>query len=195
MIARAPIYVPKSQAAVDLLVELQRARQGMAIVVDEYGGAMGVATVEDILEEIVGEIEDEHDEGPSVRLLAPGVWLASAREPISAINTRLKVGLPEGDYETLAGLLLDRLRRIPDEGEAIKVGPLVLTVVRATDRAVEEVEIRSGRITGRVPVPSAAGLRAATKSAKAQAAKTSASMPVAPEPTSGKGTKGPARGR
>jgi CBS domain containing-hemolysin-like protein len=146
-IMRAPMFVPKSQAAVDLLVELQRARQGMAIVVDEYGGAVGIATVEDILEEIVGEIEDEHDVAPSpVRKEAEGVWRVSARTTIAEVNRLLRVELPEGeDYESLAGLVLDRLKHIPREGESVRFGQVLVKVTRASARAVEEVQIRVGR--------------------------------------------------
>jgi CBS domain containing-hemolysin-like protein len=149
-IARAPIFVPKSQPAVDLLVELQRARQGMAIVVDEYGGAVGIATIEDILEEIVGEIEDEHDvAAPSVRKEADGVWRVNARTSVGEVNRLLRLDLPEGqEYESLAGLVLDRLRHIPREGESVRFGQVLLKVTRASERAVEEVQIRIGKRKG-----------------------------------------------
>jgi CBS domain containing-hemolysin-like protein len=146
-IARAPIFVPKSQAAVDLLVELQRARQGMAIVVDEYGGAVGIATIEDILEEIVGEIEDEHDVAPpAIRKEADGVWRVSARTPVAEVNRLLRIELPEGeDYESIAGLILERLKHIPREGESVRFGAVLVKVTRASERAVEEVQLRVGR--------------------------------------------------
>ena len=146
-IARASIFVPRSQAAVDLLVELQRARQGMAIVVDEYGGAVGVCTIEDILEEIVGEIDDEYDtEAPAVRKEAEGVWRVNARTRIAEVNRLLRLELPEGeDYETVAGMVLDRLRHIPREGESVRFGSILVKVTKASDRAVEEVQIRVGR--------------------------------------------------
>jgi putative hemolysin len=146
-IARAPIFVPRSQAAVDLLVELQRARQGMAIVVDEYGGAVGITTVEDILEEVVGEIEDEHDDAPpKLRKEAEGIWRVSARTSVTEINRQLRLELPEGeDYESIAGLLLDKLKHIPREGESVRFGGALLKVTRASERAVEEIQIRLGR--------------------------------------------------
>ena len=146
-IARAPIFVPKSQAAVDLLVELQRARQGMAIVVDEYGGAVGIATIEDILEEIVGEIEDEHDVAPpAIRKEADGVWRVNARTPVAEVNRLLRIELPEGaDYESLAGLVLDKLKHIPREGESVRFGAVLVKVTKASERMVEEIQIRIGR--------------------------------------------------
>ena len=146
VIARAPIFVPRSQPAVDLLVELQRARQGMAIVVDEYGGAVGIATIEDILEEIVGEIEDESDVAPpAVRKEADGVWRVNARTHVTEVNRLLRVELPEGEYESMAGLVLDRLRHIPREGESVRFGNVLVKVTKASERAVEEVQIRMGR--------------------------------------------------
>jgi CBS domain containing-hemolysin-like protein len=147
-LAKACIYVPEGQAAVDLLVRLQRERQGMAVVVDEYGGATGIVTVEDILEEIVGEIEDEYDRAvPSpIRQEGPSVWRVLGRTRIAQVNQASRAGLPEGeDYETVAGLLLDRLKRIPREGESVRVGNAVITIVGASERAIEEVRIRVRR--------------------------------------------------
>jgi CBS domain containing-hemolysin-like protein len=147
MIARAPIFVPTSQPAVDLLVELQRSRQGMAIVVDEYGGAVGIATIEDILEEIVGEIEDEHDvKPPAIRKEADGVWRIAARVAVAEVNRELRLELPEGeDYESVAGLILDRLKHIPREGESVRFNNVLIKVTRASERAVEEVQLRLGK--------------------------------------------------
>jgi putative hemolysin len=147
MLARAPIFVPGNQPAVDLLVELQRTRQGMAIVVDEYGGAVGIATVEDILEEIVGEIEDEHDIAPSaIRKEADGVWRVNARTSVAEVNRQLRLELPEGEeYESMAGLVLEKLRHIPREGESVRFGNVLVKVVKANERAVEEVQVRLGK--------------------------------------------------
>jgi CBS domain containing-hemolysin-like protein len=146
-LARPPIYVPEAKPTVDLLVELQRAGQQLSVVVDEYGGATGICTIEDILEEIVGEIEDEYDRGPSpVRLEGPGLWRVAAKTSIAQVNEALKIELPEGeDYETIAGLVLDRLKRIPREGETVRLGPATITIIGASDRAIEEVRIRVGK--------------------------------------------------
>jgi putative hemolysin len=146
-LARAPIFVPGNQPAVDLLVELQRARQGMAIIVDEYGGAVGIAAIEDILEEIVGEINDEHDvAAPKIRKEAEGVWRVNARTPVKEVNRQLKLELPEGEeYESIGGLVLEKLRHIPREGESVRFGGLLVKVVKANERAVEEVQVRMGK--------------------------------------------------
>jgi len=147
MLARAPIFVPGNQPAVDLLVELQRARQGMAIVVDEYGGAVGIATIEDILEEIVGEIEDEHDvAAQNIRKEAEGVWRVTARTAVREVNRQLRLELPEGEeYESMAGLVLEKLRHIPREGESVRFGNVLVKVFKANERAVEEVQVRLGK--------------------------------------------------
>jgi putative hemolysin len=146
-LARPPLYVPESKPTVDLLVELQRAGQQLSVVVDEYGGATGICTIEDILEEIVGEIEDEYDRGPSpIRLEGPGLWRVLAKTSIAQVNETMKILLPEGeDYETIAGLILDKLKRIPREGETLRLGPVTITIIGASDRAIEEVRIRVGK--------------------------------------------------
>ncbi len=140
---REALFVPETKAVDELLFQLQREGKSMGIVVDEYGGAVGVVTIEDILEEIVGEIEDEHDDEEWLyRELGEGRYIFKARMEIDQINERLPFRFPEGDYETLAGFIITRLGRIPREGEVIKYKNLTLTIKRATDRSVLEVEIR-----------------------------------------------------
>jgi CBS domain containing-hemolysin-like protein len=146
-LARPALYVPESRPTADLLAELQRSKMHIAVVVDEYGGATGICTSEDILEEIVGEIDDEYDKGPStIRQEGPGLWRVLARTKVSELNTQLKIELPEGDdYESVAGLILDRIKRIPREGEQLKIGDVTLTVLATSDRAIEEIRVRVGR--------------------------------------------------
>ncbi len=142
-VARPCMFVPESMPAVDLLVELQAAGNHIAVVVDEYGGAVGIVTVEDILEEIVGEIDDEYDRGPSpVRQERPGVWRVEARTSLDRVSEELGIELPESeDYETVAGLVLEQFRRIPEPGESFVIGAVTVRVIAATDRAVEVVQI------------------------------------------------------
>jgi putative hemolysin len=142
-VMKPPTYVPETMKATDLLVELQAEGQHLAIVVDEYGGAVGIVTVEDLLETIVGDIDDEYDREPSpVRAEKPGVWRAAAKTPVARINQELDVDLPESDdYETVAGLLIDRLRHIPDAGESLTIGGVLIEVIAASGRAIETVRI------------------------------------------------------
>jgi CBS domain containing-hemolysin-like protein len=146
-IARPPIFAPESKRAVDLLVEIQGTGNQMAVVVDEYGGAVGIISVEDIIEEIVGEIEDEYDTGPSpLKREAPGVWRVIARTTVERVNEELRIELPEDDeeYESIGGLMLSRMKRIPRAGESLRIGNVTLRVVTADDRAIEEVRILVG---------------------------------------------------
>jgi CBS domain containing-hemolysin-like protein len=142
-LAHPPIYVPQTMKASDLLVQLQTGQQHLAIVVDEYGGAIGICTIEDLLEIIVGDIDDEYDVEPSaIRLERPGVWRALARTSVARINAELDVGLPESeDYETIGGFLIERLRHIPAPGELLSLPSVLIEVVEATDRAIESVRI------------------------------------------------------
>jgi putative hemolysin len=146
-IAHGANYVPGSMKAIDLLVQLQAAGNPMAIVVDEYGGAVGVVTIEDLLETIVGDIDDEYDDEPSpIRQERPGVWRVEAKTSVAKLNQGLDIGLPESDdYETVAGLLIERFRRIPARGATLQVGGALIEVVEATDRAIEAVRISKRR--------------------------------------------------
>ncbi|HEY0189551.1 MAG TPA: hemolysin family protein, partial [Kofleriaceae bacterium] len=142
-LAHPATYVPQTMKASDLLVQLQTEQQHLAIVVDEYGGAVGICTIEDLLEIIVGDIDDEYDHEPAaIRVERPGVWRTSARTSVARVNTELDVGLPESeDYETIAGFLIEKLRHIPGKGESLTLPNVILEVVEASDRAIESVRI------------------------------------------------------
>ena len=142
-LAHPPTYVPETMKASDLLVQLQSEQTHLAIVVDEYGGAVGIVTIEDLLEIIVGDIDDEYDTEPSaIRAEKPGVWRIEARTSVARVNTDLGLGLPESDdYETIAGLLIEKLRRIPDPGEVVVVAGNQIEILEATDRAIEAVRV------------------------------------------------------
>lgn len=143
-LAHPPLYVPVTMKASDLLVQLQTDKQHLAIVVDEYGGAVGIVTIEDLLETIVGEIDDEHDVAEPLQIKAerPGVWRVEARTQVARLNSELGLNLPESDsYETIAGLVIERLRHIPSVGESLAVAGVLVEVVAASDRAIESVRI------------------------------------------------------
>jgi CBS domain containing-hemolysin-like protein len=142
-VARPAVYVPETMKAIDLLVELQADGNHLAVVVDEYGGAVGVVTVEDLLETIVGDIDDEYDDEPSpIRAERPGVWRVEARTSVERVNQELELDLPESDdYETIAGLLIERFRHIPEPGEVVNAGGATIEVTAASDRAIELVRI------------------------------------------------------
>jgi putative hemolysin len=143
---RQPQYVPQSKRIDDLLREMQKSRVHLAAVVDEYGGAVGVVTLEDVVEEIVGEIEDEHDRTPAaVERLPDGSYWVAARTNIDELNEALDWTLPKRDYETIAGLVLSTLGRIPRTGEEFGVPGYVITVLEADNRRVIAVKIAATR--------------------------------------------------
>ncbi|RMG47520.1 MAG: HlyC/CorC family transporter [Acidobacteria bacterium] len=136
--------VPASKPVLELLRELQRERQQMAVVVDEYGGTAGIVTIEDLVEEIVGEIRDEHE--PAREPLQPqpgGEWLVDGRMPIDELERRLGVELPEDEVDTIGGLLFSRLGRVPRLGDRAKLaGGIELEVARLDGRRVAAVRLR-----------------------------------------------------
>jgi len=140
---RPAYYVPATKPIDDLLREMQRQRIQLAVVVDEYGGSEGIVTVEDIVEEIVGEIRDEHEPTPSALTPLPdGSYLVAARLAIDELNETLEWDLPKKDYETVGGLILSQLGRIPRPGEQVAVGPYELSVVDADERRILKVKVQ-----------------------------------------------------
>jgi CBS domain containing-hemolysin-like protein len=140
-----PFFVPETKPLPELLATLQAERRHLALVVDEYGGFVGLVTAEDLVEEIVGEIEDEYDVRPELyRRVAPGVFVVSARAPVADLNERFGWNLPVGEYETVGGLLLDRLGRVPKPGDGVRAGRVRLEVTRASARAVLELRVAVG---------------------------------------------------
>jgi CBS domain containing-hemolysin-like protein len=141
-ITRPPTFVPETKRIDDLLREMQKSRNPLAIVVDEYGGATGIVTLEDIVEQIVGEIDDEHDRTPAtVERLPDGSYWVAARTHIDELNEALDWTLPKQDFETVAGLVLATLHRIPRTGEEFQIPGYTITVLEADARRVGAVKI------------------------------------------------------
>jgi CBS domain containing-hemolysin-like protein len=139
---RQPNFVPETKRIDDLLREMQKGRNPLAIVVDEYGSATGIVTLEDIVEQIVGEIQDEHDRTPAtVEPLPDGSYWVAARTHIDELNEALDWSLPKHDYETVAGLVLATLHRIPRMGEVLQLPGYTITVLEADARRVAAVKI------------------------------------------------------
>ncbi len=141
--ALKPFYVPESKPVSNLLDEMKQGRAGMAIVVDEYGGAVGAITLEDILEEVVGEIEDEHDMRIKLwRKTGDNSYLVNPVIEIDKINDDIGLGIPKGeDYDTLGGFLLYRYGSFPKVGEKITFKNLTFEISKATLRSIEEVKL------------------------------------------------------
>ncbi|MDE0159879.1 MAG: hemolysin family protein [Candidatus Dadabacteria bacterium] len=144
--ALPPFYVPESKLVNELMDEMKGGRAGMAVVVDEYGGSVGIITLEDIIEEVVGEIEDEYDTGETPwRRLGAGQYLIDPTVEIGRLNDGLGLAIPEEeDYETLAGFLLYTHGSIPAPGTVIVFERKTFTVVSSTPRMISEVHLRTG---------------------------------------------------
>jgi putative hemolysin len=130
--------VPESKRVSELLREMQRGKFSLAIVVDEYGGTSGLVTMEDLLEEIVGEIRDEHDEGEeeAIRILSDDEAMVDAGTNIEDVNAKLGLHLPHEDFETIGGLTVGLFGRLPHEGEEIDADGVRLRIERTRGRRI-----------------------------------------------------------
>jgi CBS domain containing-hemolysin-like protein len=141
-IGRAPTFVPEQKKVSELLREMQDQRVHMAIVVDEYGGTAGLVTIEDLLEEIVGEIVDEYDkEEPLVEPLDEERFRVDAKMPIDEMNELLGVELPHEEWDTVGGLVFGLTGRVPAVGEKVRFDGLEFTTERVTGRRIQKVVV------------------------------------------------------
>jgi len=148
-IARPPFYVPNTKRIDDLLRELRERTVHIAIVVDEFGGTDGLVTFEDILEELVGEIADEHDHpNDEFTLIAPGVALVDGKLRLEDLNERLASALPEDQYETIGGLVSGLAGHIPASGETFEIAGTRLVVEDSDGQHVERIRIVVGSTEG-----------------------------------------------
>ncbi len=140
-IMRPVSYFPESMPLDEALVAMQRTGENLAVIVDEYGGSAGILTLEDLVEEIVGDIEDEHDLREELaKIISPRVLSVVGRAPITELNERFGLKLSEADeYATIGGLVGERLGHIPKPGEKLVEGELTITVTRSDARAVREL--------------------------------------------------------
>jgi magnesium and cobalt transporter len=142
---RHAVMIPESMRLNVLLAEFRRSRNHMAVVVDEYGGVAGLVTIEDVLEEIVGEIDDEHDEAvpPQLVVAQPdGSWLVDALTPIEDFNEQFDTAFSDEEYDTVGGLVTAEIGHLPDPGETATLGDYSFDVTRADDRRVLQFRVR-----------------------------------------------------
>jgi putative hemolysin len=147
---RSAYFVPESKRVSDLLKDMQRRQAQMAVVLDEYGGTAGLVTVEDLLEEIVGEIRDEYDvESETVTEESPGVYVFSGKVSVDEVRDRLGITIEREGFETVGGYLLSHLGRMPYIGETFEAGELAVEALEVERRRITKVRVR------RRPPPSA----------------------------------------
>lgn len=135
-------FFPETKRALDALRELRKPKISMAIIIDEYGGTAGLITIEDLVEELFGEIRDEHDQEPELFYhLDDNTLMVNARAEVAQLNERFNLELPAGDYVTVGGLVLNRLGHIPVRGENIDLPRCSLIVLNATPTKVEWIRV------------------------------------------------------
>jgi len=141
-LGRAPVFVPEQKKVADLLREMQHQRVHMAICVDEYGGTAGLVTIEDLIEEIVGEIVDEYDhEEPLVEPIDDVTIRVDAKMPIDEVNELLETNLPHEEWNTVGGLVFGLTGRVPTVGEVVRFDGLEFTTERVSGRRIQKVVI------------------------------------------------------
>ncbi len=135
-----PVYIPPQMGVQDLFRIFQEKNRKFAVVIDEFGGAVGIVTLEDIVEAVLGQIQDEYDdERLHGKQVGASQYLFEGRIPVDEINERFRWSLPKGNYETLAGFLLTQFKRFPQTGDVFHFGNLTFLIKTATDRSIDEV--------------------------------------------------------
>jgi len=136
-------FVPESKRLNVLLKDFRSNRNHMAVVVDEYGQTAGLVTIEDVLEEIVGEIEDEHDDAvdANIRPNGNGGFLVQALTPIEDFNERFSTDLSDEEFDTIGGIIMHQFGKVPQRDESITLGELLVRVVNADNRRVRTFEV------------------------------------------------------
>lgn len=141
-ILRPAFFIPESKKVDDLLQELQRQKVHMAIVIDEYGGTAGLVTIEDLLEEIVGEIQDEYDsEEPFVEVVSDSEVIFNARVDLDDVNHMMAIELPTEESDTLGGLVYSQLGKVPDPGDVVMLDGVKIVVISVTGRRIKKVRV------------------------------------------------------
>ena len=142
-VLRSAVFVPESKRLNVLLKEFRLSRNHMAIVIDEYGGAAGLITIEDVLEQIVGEIEDEYDfdEGAYILKRGKDLYTAKAHTTIEDFNGLFKTAFDDNDYDTIGGMVVNALGHLPQRGEVAEIGDFRFTIVRSDSRKVRLLNI------------------------------------------------------
>jgi magnesium and cobalt transporter len=144
---RPPVFVPESKRLDVLLREMRRSRVHMAIVADEYGGIAGLVTIEDVIEQIVGDIDDEHDVDEDVNIRKDGdrQYIVRGQTPIEEFNEYFQTELSDDEFDTVAGLVMNKLGRLPRRGETLQLADCELKVLRFDRRRIDVIRLNVPR--------------------------------------------------
>ncbi|HIA58759.1 MAG TPA: CBS domain-containing protein [Gammaproteobacteria bacterium] len=142
-VVRPATFVPESKRLNVLLKEFRETRQHMAIVIDEYGSVSGAVTIEDVLEQIVGEIEDEYDvdDESYIKKFDEGNHIVKAITPVDEFNEYFKTNFSDQEFTTVGGLVLQQFGRIPERGETLHIGPFLVTILNADSRQIKLIKV------------------------------------------------------
>lgn len=142
-VVRPATFVPESKRLNVLLKEFRETRHHMAIVIDEYGSVSGAVTIEDVLEQIVGEIEDEYDvdDESYIKKFDEGNHIVKAITPVDEFNEYFKTNFSDQEFTTVGGLILQQFGRIPERGETLHIGPFLVTILNADSRQIKLIKV------------------------------------------------------
>ncbi len=144
-IARKPYFISESKEIDDLLNEFEKKKISLAVVVNEYGNVSGIVTVEDILEEIVGDIFDKSNrENVLIKKVSENLIRVDAKASVEEVNKMLHLGIESGRFNTMAGFIENKLQKIPKKGEQIKLKKITIVVDKVTDKKIKSVKILKG---------------------------------------------------
>ena len=145
-ILREAIFVPETKKSLEMLNEFLNKQITIAIVIDEFGGTAGLVTIEDIFEEMFGEIKDEYDVEENIcRKISENTYLISGKVEVDFINEKYDLNIPSGNYETIAGYITSEIGRIPVEGEVVSIDGYSISIVRANNIRIDVVRLIDNR--------------------------------------------------
>ncbi|MDD3501836.1 MAG: transporter associated domain-containing protein, partial [Candidatus Cloacimonetes bacterium] len=139
---REVFFAPEMMDITNLLQEMQSKKRSMAVIVDSYGGTSGIATIEDIIEELVGDIEDEYDEKEQdIEIINKNTLIVQADVDVDTLVDDYDINIPKGDYESIAGYVIDKIEKIPTRGFVINETEFKIEIIQVTNRKIEKIKI------------------------------------------------------
>ena len=149
-ILHKPCFVPEVKPVNELFKLLKETKVHLAVLFDEYGGFSGIVTMEDLIEEIMGDIEDEYDKGEDISQISEDTFMVKGYLSVNDFNDRFDLDIEEGDYDTLNGYLTESLGKIPEENEIVELEKVKFTAIKVKNRRVEEIQVNLLKIEDKI---------------------------------------------